>query len=103
MCRSPLRVHVATLMQAQEKLDLQPPKGTRDFYPDEMRLRNWLFGHWKEVARIYGFEEYDSPVLESEVPPLRQLLPVNPDVVRSLLAVGTSRCASQYARPIRLR
>jgi len=50
----------------QEKLDLQPPKGTRDFYPEEMRLRNWLFGHWKEVARIYGFEEYDSPVLESE-------------------------------------
>lgn len=50
----------------QEKLDLQPPKGTRDFYPEEMRLRNWLFGHWKEVARLYGFEEYDSPVLESE-------------------------------------
>jgi len=31
-----------------------------------MRLRNWLFGHWKDVAREYGFEEYDAPVLESE-------------------------------------
>ena len=27
-----------------EKLDLQPPKGTRDFYPEDMRMRNWLFG-----------------------------------------------------------
>jgi histidyl-tRNA synthetase len=49
-----------------EKLDLQPPKGTRDFYPEDMRLRNWLFGHWKEVARVYGFDEYDAPVLENE-------------------------------------
>ena len=49
-----------------EKLDLQPPKGTRDFYPDDMRQRNWLFGHWKEVARVFGFEEYDAPVLENE-------------------------------------
>jgi hypothetical protein len=51
---------------AQEVLDLQPPKGTRDFYPEDMRQRNWLFGHWKEVARLYGFEEYDAPVLENE-------------------------------------
>jgi histidyl-tRNA synthetase len=49
-----------------EKLDLQPPKGTRDFYPDDMRMRNWLFGHWKDIARTYGFEEYDAPVLENE-------------------------------------
>ena len=51
---------------AQEVLDLQPPKGTRDFYPEDMRQRNWLFGHWKDVARLYGFEEYDAPVLENE-------------------------------------
>ncbi|EKX55561.1 histidyl-tRNA synthetase [Guillardia theta CCMP2712] len=50
----------------KEKLDLKPPKGTRDFYPEDMRMRNWLFGHWKDVARLHGFEEYDAPVLESE-------------------------------------
>jgi hypothetical protein len=27
------------------------PAGTRDFAPDEMRLRNWLFGHWAAVAQ----------------------------------------------------
>lgn len=40
--------------------------GTRDFYPEDMRLRNWLFGQWSDVARLYGFEQFDVPVLESE-------------------------------------
>jgi len=31
-----------------------------------MRLRNWLFGHFRETARLFAFEEYDAPVLESE-------------------------------------
>ena len=43
-----------------------PPRGTRDFYPDDMRIRNWLFNTWREMALRYGFEEYDGPVLESE-------------------------------------
>lgn len=44
----------------------QPVKGTRDFYPEEMRLRNWLFALWRETARQFGFDEYDTCVLESE-------------------------------------
>ena len=44
--------------------DLQPPRGTRDFYPEDMRLRTWLFGVFREVARRFGFEEVDAPVLE---------------------------------------
>eukprot|EP00591_Stephanopyxis_turris_P011630 CAMPEP_0195519892 /NCGR_PEP_ID=MMETSP0794_2-20130614/15726_1 /TAXON_ID=515487 /ORGANISM="Stephanopyxis turris, Strain CCMP 815" /LENGTH=536 /DNA_ID=CAMNT_0040649133 /DNA_START=127 /DNA_END=1737 /DNA_ORIENTATION=+ len=43
---------------------LDGPSGTRDFYPPEMRIRNWLFGHMREVAHLFNFEEYDSPVLE---------------------------------------
>lgn len=31
-----------------------------------MRLRNWLFNHFKEVSRLFGFEEVDFPVLETE-------------------------------------
>lgn len=48
------------------KLDTNPPKGTRDFYPEDMRLRTWLFDQWRDVAKTYGFSEYDAPVLESE-------------------------------------
>jgi len=40
--------------------------GTRDFYPEDMRLRNWLFGEWAAVANLFGFEQFDVPVLESE-------------------------------------
>jgi histidyl-tRNA synthetase len=47
-------------------IDLQPVKGTRDFYPEDMRLRSWLFGHWREVARSFAYEEYDACVLEHE-------------------------------------
>ncbi len=47
-------------------MDLSPPRGTRDFFPEDMRLRHWLFGHFREVARLFGFEEYDAPVVESE-------------------------------------
>jgi len=31
-----------------------------------MRLKNWLFGKWRNVAKQFGFEEYDAPILESE-------------------------------------
>ncbi|KAL5699336.1 histidine--tRNA ligase [Ranunculus cassubicifolius] len=49
-----------------QKIDVNPPKGTRDFPPEEMRLRSWLFQNFREVSRLFGFEEVDFPVLESE-------------------------------------
>ncbi|GAB2272309.1 hypothetical protein Dimus_007129 [Dionaea muscipula] len=51
---------------APERIDVNPPRGTRDFPPEEMRLRNWLFQNFKEVSQLFGFEEVDFPVLESE-------------------------------------
>ena len=41
-------------------------QGTRDFYPEDQRLKSWLFNKWRDVAAKFGFEEYDAPVLESE-------------------------------------
>jgi len=49
-----------------DPIELQPVKGTRDFYPDDMRVRSWLFGLWRTVARSFAFEEYDACVLEHE-------------------------------------
>jgi histidyl-tRNA synthetase len=48
------------------KTSLQAPRGTRDFYPEDLRQRDWLFGHFRAVARAFAFEEVDAPVLESE-------------------------------------
>src|ERR1700694_186606 len=39
--------------------------GFRDFYPEELALRNHIFAIWRSVAVRYGFEEYDGPPLES--------------------------------------
>lgn len=38
--------------------------GFRDFYPEEMSRRNQIFTAWRDIARKYGFEEYDGPPLE---------------------------------------
>ena len=38
--------------------------GFRDFYPDDLAVRNWIFATWRSVARRYGFHEYDGPPLE---------------------------------------
>lgn len=43
-----------------------PPRGMRDFYPDDMRRLNRLFSIWREAARLHGFQEYDAPVVETE-------------------------------------
>ena len=49
-----------------EKFDLAPPRGTRDFFPEDHRVKSWLFNNFREIAHRYGFEEYDAPVVESE-------------------------------------
>ena len=38
--------------------------GFRDFYPEELALKNHIFATWRGVATRYGFEEYDGPPLE---------------------------------------
>jgi histidyl-tRNA synthetase len=47
-------------------IETEPAQGCRDFPPEEMRRRRYLFDTFHEVARSFGFEEYDAPVLESE-------------------------------------
>ncbi len=39
-------------------------KGTRDFYPPKMAVRNWIIDGWREISRRNGFVEYDSPIFE---------------------------------------
>jgi len=43
---------------------MNPLPGFRDFYPETLALRRYIFGKWRDVARRYGFREYDGPPLE---------------------------------------
>lgn len=47
-------------------ISLEPPSGTRDFFPWDMKQQRWLFNKFREVAALYNFQEYDAPVLEHE-------------------------------------
>ncbi|MFA7172039.1 MAG: histidine--tRNA ligase [Kiritimatiellia bacterium] len=42
-----------------------PPRGMRDFYPEDMRLRNRVFDAWRKASAAYGFQPYDACVVES--------------------------------------
>ena len=46
------------------KNTLQPPRGTRDFYPEDFRRREWLFDHFRSVSHRFAFEEVDAPMVE---------------------------------------
>jgi histidyl-tRNA synthetase len=41
------------------------PKGTRDFSPEEMAKRNYIFDTIKEVYRLYGFSQIETPAMEN--------------------------------------
>ncbi len=45
-------------------LPSQPYKGAKDYYPEDMRIRNYIFSTWKRVVEGFGYEAYDTPLLE---------------------------------------
>lgn len=46
------------------KTTVQAVKGTRDFYPEQMAFRNWLYGTLRKVSESFGYQEYEGPILE---------------------------------------
>src|SRR5512136_127907 len=47
------------------KPKIQAVKGTRDFYPEQMALRNWLYASMRAAAQSFGYQEYDGPFIET--------------------------------------
>lgn len=41
-----------------------PVRGTREFYPNEMAIRNWIYKNIRKVSESFGYSEYDGPFLE---------------------------------------
>lgn len=46
------------------KTTIQAVKGTRDFYPEAMAFRTWLYGKVRAISERYGYQEYEAPILE---------------------------------------
>ncbi|GAB4399558.1 MAG: histidine--tRNA ligase [Anaerolineales bacterium] len=43
---------------------IETVKGTREFYPETMAVRMWLYEKMRRVSRTFGYQEYDGPFLE---------------------------------------
>lgn len=48
-----------------EPLSFEPPRGMRDFYPEDMIWRNRVFDCWRQAAVLFGFQPYDACVVEN--------------------------------------
>lgn len=46
------------------KISNVPVKGTADWFPDEFRIRKYIFDNWREVVKTFGYEEYLTPIVE---------------------------------------
>ena len=44
---------------------METVKGTRDFYPEEMAIENYILNTWKSIALKYSYKEIEGPILES--------------------------------------
>ena len=43
---------------------IQPVKGTREFYPEQMALRNFIYEKVRAASQSFGFQEWDAPFIE---------------------------------------
>ncbi len=50
--------------ESEKRMKIQPVKGTRDFYPLQMAVRNFIVDGWKASSIRNGFVEYDGPIFE---------------------------------------
>ncbi len=46
------------------KPTIQGVKGARDFYPEDMAFRSWLYQKLGKISKSFGYQEYDGPFLE---------------------------------------
>jgi len=46
-------------------INTNPYKGTKDFYPEDMAIQNYIFEGWRNVCESHGFLEYQTPIIEN--------------------------------------
>lgn len=46
------------------KLSSKPYRGTRDFFPEDKLIQNYIFDKWRQLVMSFGYLEYGTPILE---------------------------------------
>lgn len=44
---------------------IQAVKGTREFYPEQMALRNFIYDKVRSASQVFGYQEWDGPFIET--------------------------------------
>lgn len=52
------------MSEIKKQLSLEPYKGTRDFYPEDQFIQNYIFSTWKKAVQSFGYLEYNASILE---------------------------------------
>ncbi len=99
-------------------MKIQPVKGTRDFYPEQKRILNYIFDKWIKVSENYGYEDFDGPLLEpaivwqlksgSDIPEQvysfkdknGKLLAIRPELTPTLARMAAQK-SSELTKPIK--
>src|SRR5439155_11119260 len=55
---------MAIASQKFQAREFQPPRGTRDFYPQDMAIRRYIENTWRQVSINHGFDEIEGPTFE---------------------------------------
>ncbi|MEA2112384.1 MAG: histidine--tRNA ligase [Patescibacteria group bacterium] len=51
-------------MNKKQNISKEPYKGTRDFYPEDLAVQNFIFDKAGQITEKFGYEEYNTSVLE---------------------------------------
>lgn len=60
-----LKLNYEYLFRIVMNKKIQAVKGTIDFYPEDMALRTWLYNQMRSVSELFGYQEYEAPILET--------------------------------------
>lgn len=100
-------------------MKIEPVRGTRDFYPEDKFVQNYIFNTWKTICEKYGYQDYDGPMLEpaklwqlksgAEIPEQMytlkdksdRILAVRPELTPTLARMVAAK-QREMAKPIRL-
>jgi histidyl-tRNA synthetase len=100
-------------------MKIEPVRGTRDFYPEQKAIQNYIFGIWKNICEKYGYLDYDGPLLEpaklwqlksgTEIPEQmytlkdksERILAIRPELTPTLARMVAEK-QREMAKPIRL-
>lgn len=89
------KLYTSCMVEKEQRINLQPPSGTRDFHPWQMVIRDELMSKIKKIFKSHGGQEIDTPVFERRTTLVGQYGD-NDKLIYELLDQGGVELAMRY-------